>query len=53
MARLAAMIPDVYAGGAQLRTLQRRIKAWRVERAKELVLGRLRESSTTPANLLQ
>ena len=53
MARLAAMIPEVYAGGAQLRTLQRRVRAWRAERAKELVLGRLRESSTAPADVLQ
>ena len=34
MMRLAAAVPDVYASQAQLRTLQRRIKAWRAERAK-------------------
>lgn len=32
---------DAYASKAQLRTLQRRVKAWRAERAKEMVLGRL------------
>lgn len=41
--RLAEMLPDVYAGKAQLRTLQRRIKTWRAERAKDLVLGKLRQ----------
>ena len=40
--RLAAMLPDIYVGQAQLRTLQRRIKTWRAERAKDLILGRLR-----------
>ena len=39
MNRLAAMIPDEYADKAQLRTLQRRVKIWRAERAKELILG--------------
>jgi len=39
--RLAAMVPDVYAGTSQLRTLQRRIKDWRKETAKHLVLGSL------------
>jgi hypothetical protein len=42
MERLAALIPDAYASKAQLRTLQRRVKAWRAERAKEMILGRLR-----------
>ncbi|MDB5957738.1 transposase family protein [Ramlibacter sp.] len=41
MERLAAMVPDVYASKAQLRTLQRRVKAWRAERAQEMILGRL------------
>lgn len=45
MDRLATMIPDAYASKAQLRTLQRRVKAWRSERAKELVLGGLREAA--------
>ena len=43
MERLATLVPDAYASKAQLRTLQRRVKAWRAERAKEMVLGRLRK----------
>ena len=42
MERLAALVPDVYANKAQLRTLQRRVKTWPAERAKEMVLGSLR-----------
>ncbi|CAB4053036.1 integrase catalytic domain-containing protein [Paraburkholderia phenoliruptrix] len=34
--RLTAMAPTLYSG-AQLRTLQRRVKAWRSNRARELV----------------
>lgn len=49
MERLATLIPDAYASKAQLRTLQRRVKAWRAERAKEMVLGRLRTRDTIPA----
>jgi hypothetical protein len=41
MERLAAMFPDLYTGKAQLRTLQRRVKAWRAERAKALIFGHL------------
>ena len=41
MERLATLVPDAYASKAQLRTLQRRVKAWRAERAKEMILGRL------------
>jgi hypothetical protein len=48
MSRLAAMVPDVYASKAQLRTLQRRVKVWRAERVKELILGGLRKSADTP-----
>lgn len=44
MGRLAVMVPDVYASGAQLRTLQRRIKQWRAKKAKELIMGQLRRS---------
>ena len=44
MDRLAEMIPEAYASKAQLRTLQRRVRAWRSERAKELILGRLRKT---------
>ena len=36
------MVPDAYAGKAQLRTLQRRVKQWRQNQAKELILGHLR-----------
>jgi len=51
MDRLAAMFPDVYATKAQLRTLQRRVKAWRSERAKELIFGVLKQadSQTDPS----
>ena len=49
MERLATLIPDAYASNAQLRTMQRRVKAWRAERAKEMVLGRLRTRDTIPA----
>jgi hypothetical protein len=49
MERLATLIPDAYASKAQLRTLQRRVKAWRAERAKEMVLGCLRKSAVMPA----
>ena len=48
MERLATLVPDVYASKAQLRTLQRRVKAWRAERAKEMVLGRLRTRDAVP-----
>lgn len=51
MGRLAAMIPEAYASKAQLRTLQRRVKAWRAERAKEMILGRLRESAVVAAEV--
>jgi hypothetical protein len=51
MARLAAMLPEVYAGGAQLRTLQRRIKAWRAEKAKDLILGRIKSISRAPSTV--
>ena len=44
MDRLAAMTPEVYGSKAQLRTLQRRVGEWRSERAKEMVLGSLREA---------
>lgn len=45
MDRLAVLVPRAYASKAQLRTLQRRVKAWRAERAKEMVLGCLRKSA--------
>jgi len=45
MDRLAQIVPDAYASKAQLRTLQRRIKAWRAEKAKDLILGQLRRTA--------
>ena len=45
MNRLAQVVSDAYASKAQLRTLQRRIKAWRAEKAKDLILGKLRKVS--------
>jgi hypothetical protein len=45
MARLAVMVPDAYAARAQLRTLQRRVKQWRAQKAKDLILGTLRKST--------
>ena len=41
LGRLAAMVPDVYMGTSQLRTLQRRVKEWRQDKAKYLVLASL------------
>jgi len=49
MDRLAAMFPEAYASQAKLRTLQRRVKAWRSERVNELILGGLRKSAAIPA----
>lgn len=49
MQRLAQVVPDAYAGQGQLRTLQRRIKAWRAEKAKDLILGQLRKAAPLPA----
>ncbi len=40
LGRLLSASPDAAMTRAQLRTLQRRIKAWRADRAKYLVLGR-------------
>ena len=51
MERLATLVPDEYASKAQLRTLQRRVKAWRAERAKEMVLGRLRVPDALPVEV--
>ncbi|HEY9106782.1 MAG TPA: transposase, partial [Roseateles sp.] len=41
MDRLAQTVPEAYANKKQLRTLQRRIKAWRAQQLKQLILGRL------------
>ena len=51
MDRLATMVPDAYASKAQLRTLQRRVKAWRAERVKEMILGSLRKPADTPVEV--
>jgi hypothetical protein len=37
--RLRRHLPDLYPTGAQLRTLQRRVKVWRAERARQLVFA--------------
>jgi hypothetical protein len=39
LTQLCQRLPDLYPSGAQLRTLQRRVKAWRAERARELVFA--------------
>lgn len=41
MGQLATMFLEAYVGNAQLRTLQRRVKARRAERARELIMGKL------------
>ena len=51
MDRLAVMIPALYGSKAQLRTLQRRIRTWRTERAKEMVLGGLEKSAEIPTEV--
>ena len=50
MDRLAEKFPQAYASKAQLRTLQRRVKEWRAERAKEMILGRLFKSASPAAH---
>lgn len=37
LARLAALVPELYTGRSPLRTLQRRVQTWRRERAMQLV----------------
>jgi hypothetical protein len=39
MLRLNRLLPDLYPTGAQLRTLQRRVKAWRAQWARQLVFA--------------
>ena len=51
MDRLAEKFPQAYASKAQLRTLQRRVKEWRAERAKEMILGRLFKSASPAAHV--
>ncbi|WP_259461580.1 hypothetical protein [Paraburkholderia fungorum] len=48
--RLATMVPDVYARKTQLRTLHRRVNAWRAERVREMVLGSMRQCTETPTD---
>jgi hypothetical protein len=48
MDRLVVMVPEMYGSKAQLRTLQRRVKAWRSARITEMVLGGLRKSAAAP-----
>lgn len=47
--RLSRMVPEIYASKGQLRTLQRRVGAWRAEVAKDLVLGKLRQTTNLEA----
>ena len=51
MDRLATMVPDVYARKTQLRTLHRRVNAWRAERVREMVLGSMRQCAETPTEM--
>ncbi|MFZ2651524.1 MAG: transposase family protein [Burkholderiaceae bacterium] len=51
MDRLVVMVPEMYGSKAQLRTLQRRVKAWRSARVTEMVLGGLRKSAATPVEV--
>jgi hypothetical protein len=51
MDRLVAMVPDMYASKVPLRTLQRRVKAWRSARVTEMVLGGLRKAAAAPAEV--
>jgi Integrase core domain len=39
MARLSNQLPDLYPSGAQLRSLQRRVKVWRAQWARQLVFA--------------
>ena len=45
MARLAVMLPHVYATKVQLRTLKRRVKQWRAQKANELILWQITQSA--------
>ena len=51
MDRLVAMIPEVYGSKTQLRTLQRRVKAWRSARVTEMVMGGLRRPTAVPTEV--
>lgn len=45
MNRLALAVPEAYANKKQLRTLQRRIKTWRAQQLKQLILGKLAKAA--------
>ena len=45
MDRIALTVPEVYANKKQLRTLQRRIKTWRAEQLKQVILGKLAKAA--------
>jgi hypothetical protein len=49
MDRLALTVPEAYANKKQLRTLQRRIKDWRAQQLKKLILGRLANEAVPEA----
>lgn len=51
MDRLATMVPDVYASKTQLRTLHRRVNAWRAERVREMVLGSMHRCAETSTEM--
>ena len=51
MERLVVMVPEMYGNKAQLRTLQRRVKAWRSARVTEMVLGGLRKYAVAPVEV--
>ena len=51
MDQLATMLPEAHAGNVQLRTWQRRVKAWRAGRAKDMILGRLRKPTDMAADV--
>jgi hypothetical protein len=46
MARLSNQLPDLYPTGAQLRSLQRRVKVWRAQWARELVFAATAQADT-------
>jgi hypothetical protein len=39
MLRLTSRLPDLYPTGAQLRSLQRRVKVWRAQWARQLIFA--------------
>ena len=45
MQRLSEIDEEKYSSKTQLRTLQRRIKSWRTERANQLIFGQTKRSA--------